>query len=283
MDDSTAGFPTSKLLHYSDQRPTTDDQRPATTTLIPPLQPGVGGVLSGTVQRVEQLAPVERDQMYALLAQYFANITRAGFDRDLQEKEWAILLADSSGQIQGFSTLMRLRTVVDGQPVVAFFSGDTIVHRQHWGETTLPRLWARHVFGLAGAVEDARVYWFLISSGYKTYRFLSVFFREFYPTYLRPTPPTIKQVLDALALRKFPSEYDPRQGVVRVARAAPLRPGVAEITGQRLHDPHVAFFEAANPGHARGDELACLAELVPANLTPAGRRMLGRDEVQFGG
>ena len=90
-------------------------------------------------------------------------------------------------------------------------------------------------------------------------------------------------MLDALALRKFPSEYDPEQGVVRFARAAPLRPGVAEITGQRLHDPHVAFFEVANPGHARGDELACLAELVPANLTPAGRRMLGREEVQFGG
>jgi hypothetical protein len=50
---------------------------------------------------------------------------------------------------------------------------------------------------------------------------------------------------------------------------------VAEIDAQRLADPHVAYFQAANPGHARGDELACLAELALENLTPAGRRMLG--------
>jgi hypothetical protein len=45
---------------------------------------------------------------------------------------------------------------------------------------------------------------------------------------------------------------------------------VAEIEEQRLDDPHVAYFAAANPGHRQGDELACLTRLDPANLTPAG-------------
>jgi hypothetical protein len=138
----------------------------------------------------------------------------------------------------------------------------------------LPRLWAQHVFGLAASVRHARAYWFLISSGYKTYRFLPVFFREFYPAYDRPTPPPVKRLLDALGQLKFRSDYDPRCGVVRPAHAAALRPGVAEITEQHLLNPHIAFFLAANPGHVRGDELACVAELTPANLTAAGRRML---------
>src|SRR3712207_8262757 len=38
----------------------------------------------------------------------------------------------------------------------AFFSGDTIIHRDFWGESTLPRLWARHVFALADAINNAR-------------------------------------------------------------------------------------------------------------------------------
>lgn len=235
------------------------------------------GRLTGWVQRPEMLTLAQRDQMCALLAQYFVSVTPAQFEHDLAEKEWVILLTDTTtGQIQGFSTLMRLRVMVDDQPVVAFFSGDTIVHRDYWGEVELPRLWGRHVFSLAETTcGDARVYWFLISSGYKTYRFLPVFFREFYPTYQRPTPLAIKRMLDALTQLKFPSEYDAERGLIRLAKAAPLRPGVAEVTERRLKDPHVAFFVAANPGHAHGDQLPCLVELTRTNITAAGRRILG--------
>jgi hypothetical protein len=231
--------------------------------------------LSGCVRSAAEVTPVEQKQMYALLKCYFCHVTQTQFEHDLAEKEWSILLTDSdTGQIRGFSTLMRLQTTVDGQPVVAFFSGDTIIHRDYWGETELPRLWAQHVFGLAETIHNARVYWFLISSGYKTYRFLPVFFREFYPTYRCPTPPAIKRILDTLAWLKFPSEYEAERGLIRLAKAAPLRPGVAEITERRLKNPHVAFFVKANPGYVYGDELACLVELTQANLTPAGQRML---------
>ncbi len=235
------------------------------------------GRLTGQVRQPPELTSTERAEMYALLADYFVNVTRPHFETDLAEKEWVILLTDTAtGQVQGFSTLMRLQITMDNQPIVAFFSGDTIIHRDYWSEVELPRLWGRHVFSLAETLcGQARVYWFLISSGYKTYRFLPVFFREFYPTYLRPTPPRVKRILDALACLKFPSEYDAGQGIIRFAQAAPLRPGVAEITERRLKDPHVAFFVAANPGHAQGDQLPCLVELTQTNLTPAGRRMMG--------
>lgn len=250
--------------------------KPEANARTSPLdQASESGHLAGSIQTPAALTPAQRDRLHTLLGHYFANVTRSHFEADLAEKEWVVLLADTtSGQIQGFSTLMRLEVTVDGQPIVAFFSGDTIIARDYWGETELPRLWGRHVFDLAAAIPDIPVYWFLISSGYKTYRFLPVFFREFYPTYRCPIPPQIKRRLDALAQLKFPTSYDAESGLIRLDTPAPLRPGVAEITEQRLKNPHVAFFVAANPGHVHGDQLACLVELSEANLTAAGRRML---------
>lgn len=231
--------------------------------------------LTGAIHPPAALTAAQRARMYSLLADYFHNVSQAQFEADLAEKESVVILADNvTGKIQGFSTLMRLRVEVAGEPIVALFSGDTIIHRAYWGETELPRLWGRHVFELADSLPQTRVFWFLISSGYKTYRFLPVFFRDFYPTYRRPTPPDIQQILDAIARHKFPSAYDPATGLIRFDEAAPLKEGIAAVTERRLKDPHVAFFVRINPDYAKGDQLACLVELRRDNITAAGRRML---------
>jgi len=235
-----------------------------------------GARLRGQVVAPAALGAAERDRMVQLLGAAFRDVERGQFEADLAEKEWVILLRDEAGCLRGFSTLMRLRQVVDGRPVVAFFSGDTIIERECWGDDELPRQWGRLVFGLAAAEPETEAYWFLICSGYKTYRFLPVFFRQFYPSCREPTPPEVQRLLDALARAKFGPAYDAAAGVVRLAGAAPLRSGVADLTPRRLRDPHVAFFAAANPGHTRGDELACLVRLTAANVTRAGRRMLDR-------
>ena len=235
--------------------------------------------LSGEVKRIGELGEGERAEMLALMSRYFEGIAREPFERDLGEKEWAILLRDQSGAIRGFSTLMRLEAEVEGQEVVAFFSGDTIIEREFWGESLLPRLWAHLAFGLAEQVRQsrpqARIYWFLIASGYKTYRFLPVFFRCFWPRFDAETPPFEARVLQVLGAQKFGEQWDRERQIVRLENASPLRPGVAEISGERLHDPHIAHFARLNPGHARGDELACLCPIEESNLSRAGRRMLG--------
>ncbi len=204
----------------------------------------------------------DRDAMFALYTTYFATSDRITYERDLAEKDWVILLYDDEGNIDGFSTLMRMRV---GEATV-FFSGDTIVARHRWGTFDLPRLWARHVFAEA----DGNTWWFLISSGFRTYRYLPLFFRDFYPRDV-----TMKPLLDTIASAKFGEAYDPRTGVVRLATPAPLREGVSDPELRR-NNPHVRFFVEANPGHAEGDELACLVRIDPANLTPAGLRMIGR-------
>ena len=234
--------------------------------------------LAGAMVRVAEVTSSERREMYALLRTYFDGTTRNRFEADLREKEAVILLRDdASGRVQGFSTFTRMSPSAN---VVAFFSGDTIIDREFWGETVLSRIWGATVFAeaerIAAADPDTKVYWFLISSGYKTWRFLPLFFREFYPNLDVPVPPRVRLLLDTLGVQRFGDEYLADRGVVRFKNPTPLRRGVADITDERLRDPRIAFFVRMNPGHVNGDELACIAELSRANLTRAGARMVSR-------
>lgn len=236
--------------------------------------------LIGAVVPRARLGDDDRDRMYDVLRRHFARTDRARFEADLLEKETVIVLRDrEAGDIRGFSTLMRINARIDGSDVVAFFSGDTIVEPAYWGDSALSRMWGAAVFGEADRIAvDApgtRVFWFLICSGYKTWRFLPVFFREFYPNADAPTPAFHQRLLDSLGRQKFGDEYIPGAGIVRFPNATPLRDGVAEVTAARLRDPQIAFFVRANPGHVDGDELACVAEVSRSNLTRAGRRMVG--------
>ena len=269
MRNSTAGYPTLKS-------PPSEIGTPAPVRLV---GKSVKNRPTGSVRLVEDLTERERDQMYFLMNRYFAEVTRNRFEEDLAEKTWACVIHDPrSEQVVGFSTLMRFEAVVNGQKVSALFSGDTIVAREHWGQQALHRVMGHHMLGLAEGSLPTPTFWLLISSGYKTYRFLPLFCREFFPRYDAATPAGMRLLRDELAGIKFGAEYRREAGIVRFPEPAPLRPGVAEIDRVRLRDPHVAFFAHANPGHSRGDELVCIAELAPSNLTAAGHRFLRNAE-----
>jgi hypothetical protein len=253
------------------------DDQPALTS--PPCSLWLGAELMGSVVPRAQLAPTDRDRMYELLSAYFDGTERDRFEDDLAEKDAVVLLRDSiTSEIQGFSTFQRMEIDIDSRDIVAFYSGDTIVAKEYWGETILSRLWSQTIFAEADLIRadrpSAEVFWFLICSGYKTYRFLPVFFRESYPCLSCSTPCEIKRILDALGNAKFGNQYDAQSGIVRFAQATPLRQGVAEVTERRLNDPMVAFFNSVNPGHACGDELACITRVSRDNVTRAGARML---------
>jgi hypothetical protein len=109
---------------------------------------------------------------------------------------------------------------------------------------------------------------------------LPLFFREFYPRHGSPTPVAARAVIDALAGARYPRQYDAVHGIIRATpHQYRLRPGLADVSPERLRDPHVCFFHASNPGHARGDELGCLAPLTRANFTPAAHRVIGPNPV----
>jgi hypothetical protein len=240
--------------------------------------------LQGRLVPVADVSPAQRDAMFALMDRHYENMRRPAFDADLEEKKWVILLLDpATAEVCGFSTQVVLHAETEGRPIQALFSGDTIVDRDRWGDPALAHVWGRLALSLIDASQGAELYWFLISKGYKTYRFLPLFFREFYPRHDVPTPEWAQRVLDALSRRKFRADYDASAGLVRAFPGKDrLRPHVAEVTPDRLRDPHVAFFVRRNPGHARGDELCCVAPLTRANFTAAAYRVIGPEPARLG-
>ncbi len=231
--------------------------------------------LSTRVVARRELGAGEVSRMFGLFAEHFDQASPEVFGRDLAAKDWVLLLHDAAGDLQGFSTLALYETEVGGERLSVVYSGDTIVRPACWGTLELSKLWIRSVLAMAEGMARP-LYWLLISSGFRTYRFLPVFYKEFYPRYDRPAPESVRKLIDALAVRHFGSDYDPDSGVARFSvGATPLRKGIGEVTAKLLEDPHVAFFVRQNPGHERGDELVCLTEISAENMTAAGLRVAG--------
>ena len=228
------------------------------------------------IRDAADVPPSRRDAMYALMRLCYHGVRRQAFDADLAEKHWVIELADSAtGELLGFSTQMLLPLHVEGQNVLTLFSGDTVVAPAARNSPALALAWGRLAFRLLSLYPHECLYWFLITKGYRTYRFLPVYFRDFYPRFDAATPVFETSLLDALGEYKFGQAYDRTSRVVRAtAGSYRLRHGADELTAERLADPHVRFFAARNPGHAAGDELCCLAPLRDDNFSRVARRLI---------
>lgn len=249
--------------------------------------------MNGILERVDRLSKDRRMQMLALLERHFEGVSAEVFAADLDEKNWALLFEDE-GELVGFSTLLLYPFVHAGETLTVVYSGDTIVDPAAWGSTALPRLWidaVRRLHAEHGPEQGprhgpehgpargpgqgkSRLVWLLITSGFRTYRFLPVFWRDFHPRHDAAIPPDMAALRDALAHGRFGDRYDPKRGVVRLGSPQSLRAHLAGVPEARRSDPHVAYFLAANPGHGRGDELVCITELSDENLTRAGWRMV---------
>ena len=226
------------------------------------------------VPQTEILVP-QKAAMFRLLTEHFDGVTPERFARDLAEKSLALLI-ERGDQLVGFSTLLSWSTKFEDTPLNVIYSGDTIMSPQAWGTTALPRAWVAGVESLRAGLPEGRCFWLLLTSGFRTYRFLPVFWKEFFPRFDVATPGTLQRLLAKLGSERFGSEFDAANGIVRFQNPQRLRAGLKEIPEGRDGDPHVSFFLSRNPRHADGDELVCLTELHPDNLTAAGRRMTHR-------
>lgn len=235
-------------------------------------QPAIG--LVHRVVPVAAIGPRTVEEMLRLFNAHFRVLHPDAFFRDLARKQFVIQILDGGDRLQGFSTITSFQTSFRGKQVGVVYSGDTIIRPECWGSSILPRAWLQVVLEMA-AVLPRPLYWLLLSSGYKTYRMLPVFFRRFHPRFDEDTPEEALELIRHLAGLVAGDQFDSRKGIIRFAHGAtPLRPGVAEPDEQHLRDPHTAYFLKRNPGHMWGDELVCLAEVADENLSRGGRRIL---------
>jgi hypothetical protein len=232
--------------------------------------------LTGDVVPAADLTGRDVEAMFAVYARLYERVGEADFRRDLAEKQWVLLLRSGpGGAIRGFTTLMLLEVRVHGEPLRVVFSGDTGIDPAYWGGQVLVKAWARFMGTLLARDPGRRLYWFLISKGYRTYLYLPLFFHAFFPRVDAPTPPFERDLIATLGALKYPRDFDPARGVIAFPEShGHLRPALADTPGHRRDHPHVRFFLDRNPGYARGDELACVAEISPGNMRGLARRML---------
>ena len=165
----------------------------------------------------------------------------------------------------------------------SIYSGDTVIDRHHWGSQVLAFAWIQLAGREKARFPEAPLYWFLISKGPRTYRYLSTFSRCYWPHHARPTPEDLRGLMDELATRRFGADYDPRLGVVRFPESrGHLRADLAAVEDADRCRPEVAFFLRANPGYVRGDELVCLTELCANNLRPLAKRVFEKGQGDLG-
>jgi hypothetical protein len=232
--------------------------------------------LTSQVLPVQEIDADFTARLYRLFASHYDNVTLTRFEADLSEKDFIVVLRDAeNGEPRGFSTQQILRLQVDGQPIRALFSGDTIIDPEYWGEQELVRGWCR-VVGLLLADEDTTpLYWLLISKGFRTYLYLPVFYHEFWPRYDQATPPQMQLIINALANRKWPEHYQSSSGLLRFPRSlGHLKSEIADVPSARSGDPHVQFFLERNPSYREGSELVCLARISLENTKSIGRRLI---------
>src|ERR1044071_9604510 len=151
--------------------------------------------------------------MYRLLAGSCEGVTRERFETDLAEKPWVLLLEDGQ-ELRGFSTLLLYETALPGEGAcTVVYSGDTIVDPAAWGSAALPRCWIAAVRRLREEHPRGRLWWLLLTSGFRTYRFLPVFWKDFWPRREAATPPDIQDRLDHLAGERLGALYRKEEGV----------------------------------------------------------------------
>ena len=215
----------------------------------------------------KRLTDSEIEAMYALYSRYYSGCDGELFKRDLLEKDYVIVLRNLAGQLCGFTTLLLMDFESGGSRRRAIFSGDTIIQHEYWGTQALALAWCRMAGTIKSEHPELPLYWFLIVKGYRTYRYLPLFARSFYPTCRHQTPADVQGMMDYLATQRFGAAYKREPGIVRFDRSRGHLAGEwADIPRHVTKNRDVRYFLDRNPDYAQGDELVCFTELDEGNL-----------------
>jgi hypothetical protein len=221
---------------------------------------------------LSELTALEVEGMLGLYESLYVLPDQVIFRRDLAAKD-EVLLLRAGEELVGFTTLQIYDFPFQGRTRRIVFSGDTVVHRDHWGQQALAAAWIRRMGRLHRQDQDLPLYWFLVVKGHRTFRFLPAFCTRFHPHWELSTE-DLKALAEALALDHFGSEFDPESGLVRYAESrGHLSPEIAHPTETERRLPAVSFFLEKNPGYLHGDELVCLFEFTEGAMRPLTRRL----------
>ena len=213
-----------------------------------------------------------RVQMARIYLASYDGSNPAIFFGDLAAKD-EVLLLYAGDELIGFTTLRTFDYQWEGRTVRVVYSGDTVVERAHWGQQALAFAWISRMGAIKRERPDTPLFWLLLVKGHRTFRYLPVFGKSFYPHWSIDRS-DLKPLTDALAKGMFASDYNPATGVVEFAESrGHLKPHLALPTAGELDRDGVRFFLERNPGFQLGHELVCLCEVEEENMKPLTLRL----------
>jgi len=223
---------------------------------------------------VPDLNHAARYEIFSLLDRHFTGVDEHVFAADLATKTHVLRIFDARGQLAGFSTLEYRRRTMQGESGALVYSGDTIVDPAAWVDTNLGPAWVAAILGLHA--EAGPLWWLVLTSGVRTYRYLTVCVRRYAPAPIDRLDEQAASLLSEFASERFGPEFNADAGVVRFTKPQRLREHLADIPDHIRSDPAVHVFLTMNPHHTAGDELVSLCRLDPSNLTAVGLLALRR-------
>ena len=213
--------------------------------------------MKSKIVAVENIKPTQIERLYLVFDSLYDNVSREEFERDLLDKDYIVLLfADS--EIVGFSTIKVYRE----KGIHTIFSGDTAILKKYWGNKRLQIAFSRFLLTWMITHPFTRVYWLLISKGYKTYLLLANNISDFAPSIKRALTPDEKDIAYKILEKKYDEHLDRARGLLVFNRpSCHVKGEICSIAPDDLANRHIQFFAEKNPNHARGDELICLAQV----------------------
>ena len=230
-----------------------------------------GSAYTTSFEAVAALSETVRREMAALYLGMYDGSSPALFFRDLAQKD-EVLLVHAGRTLAGFSTFK----VFEHERARIVYSGDTVVAREHWGQQALAFDWISRMGAIKREHPERPLYWLLLVKGHRTFRYLPLFARSFWPHWTIDRS-DLKPLANALAIDMFPGDYNPDSGVVEFAESrGHLKPDIATPSESEAARDDVGFFLKRNPGYRRGHELVCVAEIEPHNMKPLTLKLFGK-------
>ncbi|HBS04638.1 MAG TPA: hypothetical protein DEA96_06725 [Leptospiraceae bacterium] len=214
------------------------------------------------------------DEMFDLMKHSYENVEYSDFLKDLGKKQYVGLLTTDDRRIAGFTTFV-VREFNGSEHFDVLFSGDTIIGNSFRGTQELIRGVGRSFGSFLAKSEsnNKELFWLLTTKGHRTYMYLPLFFRTYYPDQTEEYASYYRERLNAVCSQLFPDSWAPDQGLlIHDAAASKLNSQEALATHQRNRNPHVEYFLRRNPDFQAGTELACIAQISVDNIISFGKK-----------
>jgi hypothetical protein len=213
---------------------------------------------------LEKITDEDIKVMHSVFVKYYYNADYKTFVKDLKKKTGAILLKKiDDGTIVGFSTIGLIEKTIDRKRCLGIFSGDTVIEKEYWGLSNLQTAFLRFLVMTRIKNPLTKLYWFLITKGFKTYLLMANNWLHYYPRYDKMEDEKRKSIVKTFSNHLFEGVYDEKTGLLKFGDDYQrLKEGVADITDEMKRKyPKIAFFEQVNPTWREGTELPCIGDI----------------------